>query len=169
MMKKTIEEAFCGQTNAELFSGYLYLSMAAWFADQDLPGFSTWMRVQAQEELSHAMKFYDYILERGGAVTLGPVDGPETCWDSPLAAFEAVYAHEQKVTGLIHGLVDLATDEKDHAANLFLQWFVEEQVEEEDSVRTVLAQLKLVADAPGGLYMMDKEMGQRVFTVPSAE
>ena len=167
MLNSKIQDAFNGQLNAETFSSYLYLSMSAYFDSQNLAGMSSWMRVQAQEELTHAVKFYDYINERGGRVVLKAVDAPETEWDSPLAAFEHVYAHEQKVTGLINDLVDLALAERDHATHIFLQWFVSEQVEEEDSANEVVQKIKLMGDASGGLFMLDRELGQRIFTPPS--
>jgi len=117
----------------------------------------------------HAMKIYDYVAERGGRVVLGAIEQPPAKWESPLGVFEAVYKHEQKVTGLINDLVNLAVEEKDHATNSFLQWFVTEQVEEEDNASTVLGQLKLIKDSPQALFMMNKEMGQRVFTPPPTE
>ena len=134
-----------------------------------LPGFAGWMKVQAQEEMSHAMKIYDFVHERGGAVKLMPIDGPPVRWKSPVGVFEATLAHEQKVTGLINKLVDLAIKEKDHASNIFLQWFVTEQVEEEASADGILQQLKRMGDAGHGLLMMDREMGSRVFTPPAGE
>ena len=167
MVKKKIEAALNKQLNAELYSSYLYLSMSAYFQSINLPGFANWMRVQTQEELVHAMKFYDFINERGGRVTLQKIDSPPTKWASPLNAFESAYKHEQKVTGLINDLVNLAVGEKDHATNIFLQWFVTEQVEEEASADEVVQKLKLVGKDSGGLFMLDGEMGQRVFT-PSA-
>jgi ferritin len=127
------------------------------------------MRIQTQEEVTHAMKIYDFVNERGGRVTLSAIDGPPTEWNSPLAVFEAVYKHEQKVTGLINDLVDLAIKEKDHATNSFLQWFVNEQVEEESSADEIVQQLKMMEDAPGGMFMLDRELGQRVFTPPVTE
>ena len=163
-----MEKALNEQLNAELYSAYLYLSMAAYFESADLAGFANWMRVQVQEEWFHAMKFYDYIIERGGRVTLGPIEAPPSDWDSPLAVFEATLTHEQKVTGLINDLMDLAREEKDNASEIFLQWFVNEQVEEEDNAGKVLGQLKLIEDSPQALFMMDREMGQRVFTPPAA-
>lgn len=169
MIDKKMEEALNGQLNAELYSAYLYLSMAAYFESADLPGFASWMRVQDREEQFHAMKFYDYILERGGRVMLGPIEAPPSDWDSPLAVFEATLKHEQKVTGLINDLVYLAREEKDNASEIFLQWFVNEQVEEEDNAGTVLGQLKLIKDSPQALYTMDKEMAQRVFAPPTTE
>lgn len=117
----------------------------------------------------HAMKIYDFINERGGRALLKGIEGPPTKWKSPLAVFEAAYAHEQKVTGLINDLVDLAMKEKDHATNSFLQWFVNEQVEEEASADEIVQQLKMMENAPGGMFMLDRELGQRVFTPPAAE
>ena len=168
MINTKMEEALNGQLNAELYSAYLYLSMAAYFESADLPGFATWMRVQKQEEQFHATKFYDYIIERGGRVTLRDIKAPPSDWDCPLAVFEATLEHEQKVTGLINDLVYLARQEKDNASEIFLQWFVTEQIEEENNVNRVLGQLKLVKDSPQALFMMDKEMGQRTFTPPAA-
>jgi len=170
MISEKMSNALNGQLNAELYSAYLYLSMEAYFQAANLPGFANWMRVQAQEEQCHAMKFYDFINERGGRVILQQIQAPPNEWDSPLAVFEVVLAHEKKVTGLINGLVDLAIEEKDHAANSFLQWFVDEQVEEEDSAGTIVGQLKLIKESPQALFLMDKELSQRVFTPPiSAE
>jgi ferritin len=164
MIGKKMQDALNEQVNAEFYSAYLYLSMAAYFESTNLPGFATWMRAQTQEELLHAMKIYDYVNERGGRVILKSIAEPPSEWESPLAAFEAAYKHEQKVTGLIKGLVNLAIEEKDIAANTFLQWFVDEQVEEEESAETVVNKLKQVADASDGMNMLDNEMGQRVFT-----
>lgn len=169
MISKKMEEALNGQVNAELYSAYLYLSMESYFKSLNLNGFATWMRVQTQEEVAHAMKIYEFLNERGGRAILKAIDGPQTEWDSPLAVFEAVYVHEQKVTGLINDLVDLAIKEKDHATNTFLQWFVNEQVEEESSADEVVQQLKMMENAPGGMFMLDRELGQRIFTPPAAE
>ncbi len=167
MISKKLEEALNKQINAEMYSAYMYLSMVAYFESANLSGFANWMKAQTQEELMHAMKIYDYVNERGGRVTLKAIDGPPTNWESTLAVFEAVYAHEQKVTGLINKLVDLATKEKDHATNNFLQWFVKEQVEEESSADEIVQKLKLMTDAPDGMHVLDNEMGQRVFTPPT--
>ncbi len=169
MLSKPMEEALNSQINAELYSSYLYASMSAHFESTNLKGFANWMRVQAQEEMSHVVKLFDYVHEKGGKVTLTAIDGPPTEWDSPLAVFEAVYAHEQKVTGLINDLVDIAIEERDHATNITLQWFVTEQVEEEASADAVVQKLKLMSDAPGGLFMLDQELGQRVFTMPATQ
>jgi len=168
MLNKKIQPALNQQLIAELYSSYLYLSMSAYFQSVNLPGFANWMRVQAQEELVHAMKFYDFINERGGRVMLQQIEAPPTEWSSPLDVFENAYKHEQKVTGLINDLVNLAVKEGDHATNIFLQWFVTEQVEEEASADEVVQKLKLMGDDGGGLFMLDREMGQRIFTPPAA-
>jgi len=168
MLNPKLEEALNGQLNAEMFSSYLYLSMAAHFEATTMPGMAAWMRVQAQEETIHAMKFYDYILERNGKVTLAQIDAPKTEWSSPAEAFEDAYAHEQKITRLINGLVDLAVAEKDHATETFLQWFVTEQVEEEATVSTIVDQLQLVGDNGVALYMIDGQLSQRTAAATSA-
>ena len=168
MIKERIQDALNEQINAELYSSYLYLSMSAYFESINLKGFASWMRVQTQEELLHAMKFYDYLIERGGKVVLSSIESPPTEWPSPLAIFEQAYQHEQKVTGLINELVDLAIAEKDHATNIILQWFVSEQVEEEASADEVVQKIKLMGDARGGIFMLDRELAQRVFTPPTA-
>ena len=169
MLNEKMQNALNSQINAELYSSYLYLSMSAHFESTNLKGFANWMRVQAQEEMFHAIKLFDYINEKGGEATLTAIDGPPTEWDSPLAVFEAVYVHEQKVTGLINNLVDIAIEERDHATNITLQWFVTEQVEEEASADEVVQKLKLMSDAPGGLFLLDQELGRRVFTMPATE
>jgi len=166
MLNNKMQEALNSQINAEIYSSYLYLSMSAYFESINLSGFASWMRAQAQEEMVHAMKFYDYVNERGGRVILGPIEAPPSEWESAVSVFDATYQHEQKVTGLINDLVDLAIEEKDHATNNLLQWFVSEQVEEEASASGVLNKAKLTGDAPGGLFMLDQELGARVFTMP---
>jgi ferritin len=166
MINPKIQEAFNKQINAELYSSYLYLSMSAYFESVNLDGFAHWMRCQAQEEVVHAVKFYNFINERGGAVTLFAIEGPPTAWGSPLAAFEEAYAHEQKVTALINNLVDLALEQRDHASNNFLQWFVAEQVEEEASADGVIQKIKLAGNEGGGLFMLDRELATRVFAPP---
>ncbi|MHC4146754.1 MAG: ferritin [Planctomycetota bacterium] len=169
MVSKKMETALNEQVNAELYSAYLYLSMESYFKSKNLNGFANWMKVQTQEEMTHVMKIYDFIDERGGRITLKAIEGPPTEWDSPLTVFEAVYEHEQMVTGLVNDLVNLAIAEKDHATNSFLQWFVNEQVEEESSADQVVQQLKMMENAPGGIFMFDRELGQRVFTPPAPE
>jgi ferritin len=166
MLSTKMQDALNDQLNAEIYSAYLYLSMEAYFQDKSLTGFANWMRVQTQEELTHAQKFYDFINERGGRVKLKPIDAPPWDWESPLAVFEAAYKHETIVTGLINKLVDLALVESDHATDTFLQWFVSEQVEEEDNTSTVVDRIKLVGEVSGGLFLLDQELGQRTFTPP---
>lgn len=161
MLSEKMEEALNEQVNAELYSAYIYLSMAAYFRKTNLPGFARWMELQAQEEVGHAMKIYAFIDERGGAVALKAIDGPPTEWGSPLEAFEAAYGHEQKVTGMINDLVDLADEVDDKAAGAFLQWFVTEQVEEEASAHEIVQKLKLIGDQAGPLFMLDNVMGRR--------
>ena len=161
MISEKMQDAISGQLNAELYSSYLYLSMNAYFKSINLDGFANWMHYQAQEELTHAMKFYDFINQRGGRVNLLQIEAPPSQWNSPQAVFEATLEHEQKVTGLINELVELALSEHDHASNIFLQWFVSEQVEEEENVTGVLEQLKLMGEAKGGLFMIDRELAKR--------
>jgi ferritin len=161
MLSDKMEKALNGQVNAELYSSYLYLSMNAYFKSVNLDGFANWMYAQAQEELMHAMKLYDFINQRGGRTLLAAIEAPPDQWDSPLAVFEDTLKHEKKVTGLINGLVDIAMEERDHATQIFLQWFVTEQIEEEESVGNVLEQLKLLGDAKQGLFMMDRELATR--------
>lgn len=166
MLTPKMEQALNDQIKWELYSAYLYLSMSAYFADKGLPGFAHWMRMQAQEEHFHAMKFYDYVLERGGRVELQAIDAPPSGWSSSMEVMEETLKHEQHVTSLINDLVDVAISERDHASNIFLQWFVTEQVEEEDSVSEALAKLRLVGSEGNGIFMLDKEMGTRVFNPP---
>ena len=166
-MKERIEKALNEQLNWELYSSYLYLAMAAHFHSEGLTGFAKWMRVQALEELTHAAKFFDFILERGGTVYLEEIQKPPSEWDSPLIAFQEALAHEQKVTERINRLLDLAREEGDHATEIFLHWFVTEQVEEEASALDVIQKLKLVGDHPGGLFSLNQELGQRNFVMPT--
>ena len=161
MISKKVEKALNEQLNAELYSAYLYLSMAAWFESQNLPGFASWMRIQTREENTHAMKFFGFVNERRGRVTLKAIEEPAKEWKSPLAAFEAALEHEQYITGRIDDLVNLAATEKDHATAAFLQWFVNEQVEEEASVDRIVQQFKMANNAPGALLMLDHELGER--------
>ncbi len=167
MLIAKIQAALNKQINAELFSSYLYLSMAAYFESKELVGMAHWMRIQVQEELQHVVKFFDFINERDGRVELTAVDGPPAEWSSPLNAFQGALEHEQKITALINDLVDLALSEKDHAANIFLQWFVSEQVEEEASVRMIVEKLKMVGDDAVALLMLEGELGQRTLASPA--
>ncbi len=167
MISKKIEKALNKQINAEFYSAYLYLSMSSYLNDINLTGFSNWMRVQFDEEQFHAMKFYDYILERGGSVKLESIDKPPHKWNGIIDIFEETLKHEQEVTTMINDLMDLAIKEKDHATVNFLQWFIDEQVEEEASVDELLSQLKLVEGKGSGLFMLDRESKQRTFTPPT--
>jgi ferritin len=169
MLSPKIQDALNSQINAELYSSYLYLSMSAYCDSQNLAGMANWMRIQAQEEHTHAMKFFDFVNERDGRVLLAQIEAPKTEWTSPLDVFEETLAHEQKVTGLINGLVDMSLEEKDHASNTFLQWFVTEQVEEEATAKSIMDKLKLIGDNPVALYMLDGELGQRTLPSPTVD
>ena len=168
MISDKLNDALNGQINAELYSSYLYLSMAAWFSARSLPGFANWMRCQVQEELFHATKMFDYVNERGGTVVLEAIAKPDDTWDSPLTVLKQVARHEAHVTKLINDLVNCALDERDHASNIFLQWYVTEQVEEEASVGEALNKLKMIGKDSAGMFAMDLEMGKRIFTPPAA-
>jgi ferritin len=163
MIKDNVRDALNAQMVREFFSSYLYLSMSAYFESINLRGFAAWLKVQAKEEMEHGMKFYDYLVDQGARVTLKPIEGPKTEWASPLEAFEHALAHEQKVTGHIHGCVDLAAAEKDYATFNFLQWFVNEQVEEEQNAGDIVYRLKLASVEKGValLFMMDHHLGKR--------
>jgi len=166
MLKEKMEVALNEQVNAELYSAYLYYSMAAYFESSSLTGFAHWMRSQALEEMAHAAKFVDFINERGGRVRMKAIEAPQVEWDSPAAVFKDTYDHECHVTSLINKLMDLALAESDHATVQFLQWFVAEQVEEEASADEVVQKLKLVQKTEGGLFMLDQEMGKRAYVLP---
>lgn len=161
VIKEKMQKALNKQINAELYSSYLYLSMAAYFESINLTGFANWMKVQAKEENEHAMKFYNFIIERAGRVILTQIETPKSEWKSPLAVFEDAYAHELKVTSLIEGLVKLARDENDYSSAEMLQWFIKEQVEEEANSLLIVEKLKLIKDAANGLLMLDHELGER--------
>lgn len=164
MLKQKLQTAINKQINAELWSAYLYLSMSAYFESINLGGFAHWMRAQAQEEIKHAMKFYKYVVERGGRVALSVINVPPSSWKSPLHAFEETFKHEQKVTGLINDLVNMAFAEKDHATSSMLKWFVDEQVEEERSANEIIQKLILIDDNTSGLFMLNHELGERKFS-----
>jgi len=161
MLSKKMEKALNEQLNAELYSAYLYLAMSAWFESQNLPGFAAWMRIQDREETTHGMKFFKFVAERRGRVVLKAIEEPAKDWKLPLAAFEAALEHEQYITGRIGDLVNLAVEEKDHATNAFLQWFVNEQVEEEATADSIIQKLRMAEKAPGAMLMLDHELGQR--------
>ncbi|MEJ5362456.1 MAG: ferritin [Spirochaetota bacterium] len=161
VLSKKMEEALNKQINAELYSAYLYLAMAAYFESTNLTGFARWMELQAEEEKQHAMKLYHYIIERGGRVVLDAIQKPQTEWKSPLDVFEAVYAHEQHVTSLIYNLADIARQEKDYATEVMLHWFIKEQVEEEANASSILERIKMVKDSINGILQYDKILGKR--------
>ena len=167
MISEKLQDAINEQINRELYSGYLYLSMAAYFDSMNLPGFASFMKVQEEEERFHAMKFYDFLNERGGRVVLKKIAQPEVDFDSPIEVFEQSLKHEQLVTKSINELMDLAIAENDHAAKSFLNWYVDEQVEEEDTMDGIVNKLKMIGAKGHGMLMMDKELGARTFTPPS--
>lgn len=167
MINQRLEKAINEQINAELYSAYLYLSMGAYFEEQGLEGFANWMRVQFEEEQFHGLKFFDYLAERGGRILLGAIEAPATEWESPVAVFEEVLKHERHVTSLINNLIDIAIEEKDHATKSFLNWFIDEQVEEEAAAESLLSQLRLVQGDGRGLLMLDRELSSRTFTPPA--
>lgn len=166
MINEKLEKAFNDQINKELYSEYLYLSMQAYFERLNLKGFVNWMSVQVQEEHAHALGMFDYLNQRGGNVQLEAIDKPETDWESPLAVFEQVLEHEEYVTSRINALMDVAEETKDRAAMSFLNWYLKEQVEEEDNVGNVLATLKLIGDDKKALLMLDKDFATRTFVQP---
>jgi ferritin len=142
--------------------------MSAWFSEKGLPGFANWMYIQFQEEMTHANKFFKYVVERGGKVTLKAIEQMPTDFKDILEVFEKTKTHEEHVTSLINNLVDVAIAERDHAAQSFLKWFVDEQVEEEANVQEILDTLKLINGQGNGIFMLDREMRQRVFVDPTA-
>lgn len=160
-LSKKMEEALNKQLNAELFSSFLYLSMSADFHSKNFTGFAAWLELQAKEENEHAMKFYRYILERGGKIKLLTIDAPKDEWQTPLDAFTDAYEHEKKVTGMIHKLLEIAIEEKDYATQEMLQWFVKEQVEEEAQTFQIVEQLKMIGDSKNGWFMLDHRLGKR--------
>ena len=161
MIKESVQAALNGQLNSELYASYYYLSMSAYFHAINLTGFASWMRTQAQEELMHAMKVYDFINDREGEVALTTIAAPKRQWDNSQAAFEDAYQHEKAVTAQIYDLVDLSLKERDHATNTFLQWFVTEQVEEEATASDIVNKLKLVGNDGNGLFILDRDLGTR--------
>lgn len=167
MLNPRIQDALNEQINAELYSAYLYLSMAHYFEAEGLPGFSNWFKIQFKEEQDHATIFMNYVNSRDGKVLLAPIAAVDTEWASPLAAFEATLAHEKKVTALINDLYAVAVEEKDYATQNMLKWFIDEQVEEEQNARGYIDALKKIGDNGYGLYMFDKELAARVYSTPS--
>jgi ferritin len=167
MISKPLEAAINAQINAEMWSAYLYLSMSTYCQDAGFPGIANWFAIQFKEEQDHAMILLNYLQSRDGRVLLAPIDAVETEWASPLAAFEATLKHEQKVTSLINNLMALAVEEKDFALQTRLNWFVEEQVEEEENARDLIQKFRLVGDNGYGLYQLDQELAARVYTQAS--
>lgn len=168
MIKKEVLEAINEQINAEGYSAYMYLSMAAYFENMGLSGFANWMKVQYQEEAAHALKFFNYLADRGGRVVLKSINQVPVDFEGIVDVFEKTLAHENHVTELINNLVNVAVAASDHASQSFLKWFVDEQVEEEANVEKILATLKLINGQGNGIFMMDRELGQRVFVDPNA-
>ncbi len=167
MISKKLNDALNEQINRELYSEYLYSSMRAWFASQSLDGFANWMEIQVREEHSHAMGFYQYLLERGGRVVLKAIAQPPAEFKSPLNAFKETLKHENYITASINDLMDLAIKEKDHALKSFLQWYVDEQVEEESNDEKIVNMLERVKNSTEGLFFIDKELSVRVYTPPT--
>ena len=161
MQNSSVQDAMNEQIKLELTSAYAYLAMSACFEEQNLPGFAKWMRLQAQEELEHAMKFFDFIHNRGGHVALQAIDQPRAQYESALAAFETAFHHEQRVSEAINTIYALAVRENDFASQSFLNWFVDEQVEEEKNAASAIEQLRMAGDNPAALLMLDREFGQR--------
>jgi ferritin len=161
VLNKTMETALNKQINAEMYASHIYLSMSAYFEDNNLGGFASWMRKQAKEETEHAMRIYDYVVEKGGRVKLDTIQKPPTTWKSPLDAFNAAYEHERKVTAMIDNLVSIARKLKDNATESMLKWFVDEQVEEEDQTDEIVQKLKMIGDSKHAIFMLDNALGQR--------
>lgn len=167
MLSERLLDALNDQVNFEFYSSYTYLAMAAYAESIDLSGFANFFRVQAQEELFHAMKFYDYIFQKNGDVKLKAISQPEVEFENMIDVFEKGYAHEQIVTKRIYNLTDIATEEREHATISLLKWFIDEQVEEENTFNTIIKKLRRVENNPAALYMLDDELAQRVFTPPA--
>jgi ferritin len=161
MFSDKVQEAMNEQIKNELYSAYIYLSMAAHFEAVNLPGFAQWMRMQSNEEVEHAMKFFDFINERGGRVELRAIDQPPVEWGPPLEIFETALGHEQKVTGMINNIYEIATREKDYPSQIMLQWFIDEQVEEEKSASEIVETLKMFGEKDTVILLLDRQLGER--------
>ncbi|MBN1150571.1 ferritin [candidate division WOR-3 bacterium] len=161
MLDPKMLKSFNDQINAELYSAYLYLSMSSYFHGLNLKGFANWMRVQAKEELGHAMKIFDHVIERGGRTELSKIDTPPKEWSSIVEVFQKTVEHEKHVTSLIHNLVKTARESNDYASEFFLQWFVSEQVEEEASAQEILDEVEMIKETKNGIFMLDRELGKR--------
>lgn len=167
MLNKEVEQALNAQINAEFWSAYLYLSMSMHFANKGYAGIANWFQIQFKEEQDHATIFMNYVNSRDGKVLLEPIAGVDTEWESPLAAFKATLAHEQKVTSLINNIYAVATEQHDYATQNMLQWFINEQVEEENTARGYIDALEKIGDNGYGLYMLDKELAARTYSTPT--
>lgn len=162
-INKKVEEVLNNQVNAEFWSAYLYLSMSAWCESKGLKGFANWMRIQFQEETTHALKIHDFVLDRAGEIKLQPIGTVETTWNSVLHMFEETYKHECKVTDLISNCYEVAMAERDHSTASMLKWFIDEQTEEETNAIDIIDKLKLIGENGEGIYLLDKELATRVF------
>ncbi len=168
-IEKKMTDALNGQIREEIFSLYLYFAMAADYESKDWPGVASWMKVQAQEEMGHALKIYNWINERGGKAVFEAIDKPQESWESALELFEAALKHEQHITACFYDLVKIAREEGDIATEIFLQWFVTEQVEEESNASEIVGKIRKVQDSKNGMYLLDKELSVRAVTPASAE
>lgn len=166
MISDKMGKAISDQINAELYSAYLYMAMSAWCSVKGLPGAANWTMVQAKEEMTHAQRFYNYVTHQGRQVAFAAIDAPPGNYKTLKQLFTHILTHEQKVTSLIHNLATLARKEQDHATEIMLQWFITEQIEEEQNAHDVLAKVALAGDTPGGAYMLDKELATRTFVPP---
>ncbi len=168
MFSQKLADEFNAQIGREFYSGYFYMSMSAWLQDISLEGIAKWMQIQAQEEMSHAMIMYNFILDAGVKVKLPAIDQPPADFESPLDVFKQGLAHEKLITSCINNLMDIAVEEKNHAVTSFLNWFVDEQLEEEANFSTILGKLQLIQkSAGGGIFMLDNELGARTFVLPT--
>ena len=168
MLTPKMQKALNTHLNEEFYSSYLYLSMAAYFEAKNLKGFANWMRIQSTEEQMHGMKFFNFILQKGGKVSLMPIEAPKIEWKSISEVFADTLKHERKISGLINKIVEAAITEKDYATHTFLQWFVTEQVEEEANVEEIIQKIEMIGDNKSGLYMLDNELGSRT-AAPAGE
>ncbi len=162
MLEQDIQRSLNEQLNSDLYSAYTYLAMSAYFETLSLSGFASWMKVQSKEEIEHSMKYYKYIFDRQGTVSLSAIKTPKQSWESPLEVFEDAYSHEMQVTKDINKIVDLSIKQSDHATNHFLQWFVGEQIEDESTTSELVTRLKRIGDNPAGLVMLDRELATRL-------
>lgn len=167
MISKKMEEALNGQLNKEMYSAYLYMAMSAYADSQGLKGIANWFMVQYHEEMVHAMKFYEYLQEQGNKVVLGAIEKPTGSFTTALSLYEAALKHERFITGSINDLVDIAIEEHDHASKAFLDWYVTEQVEEEQNAAEIIQTLKMIGDNSAALYLYDKELSARTVNIPT--